>query len=315
MLTEPRTVSAANYVLAPAGKFYAQRTGKVRAIVVHVTAGLQDLGMAGTDESAEGTNRWALNSRPEVSWHRIADSDGVERCLPSWATAWQAAGYNSNTVGEEISNLDARWDNKPANWVKWTIWHAALGVADWVVTYKVPIRRATKAELDHAIATKGAPVGFIDHSRLSTNRTDPGATFPWEMFFHYVRAIIAGATSPDNTTAAPTTSPEDIVTPQDKKDIIDGLLGAKVIPANMLVPNRKDSDPDNLVALPRAFELALRWSLEGRDAGLRAEAIAKAMAEKGSALTPEEVDQIATEVGERISAGFDVRLEPKGPTA
>lgn len=207
MLREPATVNATNYKLLPAKKYYTTRQKKVKGAVVHVTAGLQDLGMVGTDESAEGTNKWALTQLPEVSWHRIADSDGVESCLPSWYTAWQAKGYNSTTVGVEISNVDARWDNKPSQWVKWTIWHAARAFADYAVKYKIPLRRATKAELDHAIATDGAPVGFVDHSRLSTNRVDPGATFPWDMFFRFMRAIIAGALDPDHLTppAPPTT--------------------------------------------------------------------------------------------------------------
>jgi hypothetical protein len=206
MLTEPSALTSANYVLAGGSAFYARRTGKVRAIVMHVTAGLQDLGMSGSDESAEGTNRWALNSAARVSWHRIADSDGVERCLPSTATAWHAKGYNSNTVGIEISNVDARWDNKPEAWVKATVWNAARAAADWVVRYKVPIRRATQAELDRSIATGGGPVGFIDHSRLSDNRIDPGASFPWALFFQYVRAIIAGAPNPSEEDTLPSVS-------------------------------------------------------------------------------------------------------------
>lgn len=205
MLTEPKTVNSANYKLLPGKKFYTSRSKKVKAAVVHVTAGLQDLGMVGTDESAEGTNKWALGSGVEASWHRIADTDGVESCLPSWYTAWQAKGYNSSTVGVEISNVDARWDNKPKNWVKWTLWHAARAYADYAVKYKIPIRRATKAELDRAIANNGAPVGFIDHSRLSTNRSDPGKTFPWTQFFGYIKAIIAGATSPDKPVKPPVT--------------------------------------------------------------------------------------------------------------
>ena len=197
MLKEPTAVNSTNYKLLPARKYYTTRRGKIKAAVVHVTAGLQDLGMSGTDESAEGTNKWALSAKPEVSWYRISDSDGVESCLPSWYTGWQAKGYNSSTVGNECANVDARWDNKPVEWVKWTIWHYARSFADWVAKYHIPMRRATKAELDYAIAHDTAPVGFIDHSRLSDNRIDPGKTFPWTMFFKFMKAIIAGATHPD----------------------------------------------------------------------------------------------------------------------
>lgn len=289
MLTEPKAFTSGNYALESGGRFYRQRTGKVRAIVMHVTAGLQDLGMEGTDESAEGTNRWALNSGAQVSWHRIADSDGVERCLPSWATAWHAEGYNSNTVGEEISNVDARWDNKPADWVTWTLWWAAVGVADWVVTYKVPLRRATQAELDRAIATDGAPVGFIDHSRLSTNRRDPGATFPWDRFFTYVAAVINGATSPEE----------------------DDMQLNEQIP---LSDAEKRTWGIESLTVADALKAALVGRKYGYTAVARLEAIEAALAQKG-VLSAEDVDRISAGIADKLDDEFevqgDVRLAPK----
>lgn len=217
MLREPASVTSTNYKLLPGGKYYTTRRGgaKVKALVVHVTAGLQDLGMSGKDTSAEGTNKWALSSGVESSWHRIVDTDGVISCLPSWYTAWQAKGYNSNTVGVEIANKDARWDNKPKEWVKWTIWYAALAYADYAKKYKVPLRRATKTELDRAIARNLAPVGFIDHSRLSDIRVDPGKTFPWAQFFGYIKAIWAGAKSP-NVPPKPDPTPPNPTQPTNK---------------------------------------------------------------------------------------------------
>jgi hypothetical protein len=203
MLTEPKTVNSTNYKLLPGKQYKTSRGGKVKACVLHVTAGAQDLGLSGSDPSAENTNKWVLSSGTTASWHRISDSDGVITCLPSWYTAYQAKGYNSSTVGNECCNVDARWDNKPKTWVKWTLWYYALSYADYVVKYKIPLRRATKAELDRAISSGGAPVGFIDHSRLSDNRSDPGKTFPWTQFFGYITAIIAGATSPDKPVTPP----------------------------------------------------------------------------------------------------------------
>lgn len=200
MLTEPTKRSA--FVLVPAGQFHEERQGDIKAGVVHVTAGLQDLGLVGVDRSAEKTNDWALTSGVIASWARISDTDSVVFCIPVKAVAYQAKGYNTHTVGNEICNADARWDNKSVGWVKWTIWWAAVSWADIVVAHKLPLRRATKAELDRAIATDGAPVGFVDHSRLSVNRSDPGATFPWALFFKYIRAVINGATHPDRLTPA-----------------------------------------------------------------------------------------------------------------
>ena len=110
------------------------------------------------------------------------------------------------------------------------------------------------------------------------------------------------------TKNAPTSPEEDDMPTTD--EIVKGVMAAKVIPANMLVT---DPDPDapNLVTVPRALDLMLRWSLEGRDASLRGEAIAKALAEKGEALTPAEIDAIGNAVGEKLAGGFDVNLTPK----
>ena len=198
MLKEPTTVNTRNFALLSGGKFHKTRRGKIKAVTVHITAGLQNLNMKpGTDYSAENTNKWALNSGVEASWARISDSDGVIFCLPYKYVAWQAKGYNTNTVGNEICKTDTSWGQMTEEWTKWTIWYAALAIADIVVAERIPLRRCTKAELDRAIANDTAPVGFIEHSKLSTIRSDPGASFPWELYFGYIRAIITGSTHPD----------------------------------------------------------------------------------------------------------------------
>lgn len=314
MLTETRVVTSAAYALLPAGKFYAGRRKKIKAAVVHVTAGLQDLGLDAPDTSAERTNTWALNSGVDASWHRIADTDGVITCLPSWYTAWQAKDYNSTTVGNEVANVDARWDNKPADWIKWTIWFYAMSYADYVITYQIPMRRATKAELDAAIANDTEPVGFIDHSRLSTNRSDPGSTFPWAMFFRFMEAIIAGATHPDNLTA-----PEEDMPLSDAD--ADKVLTRDIIPATMF--------PNNPTVTPvTALKFAMEWSLSGRNAAQAAARdsaaaleIVKAMAAKpaGETLSTAEIEAAAqrgaTSAVQAIITDAEVNLTVEGSTS
>lgn len=180
----PTTVSAANYVQVAGDSFYpTRRTGPALGIVLHVTAGLQDLNMEGADNSAEGTAKWAINR--EVSWHAGVDSDSIIPCLPSTYTGWHAKGYNSRTIGIEISNLDARWDNKPADWVEATLRNAAKACAAWVAQYNFPLVRATRAQVDSAIAAN-RKFGFTYHSYLSDIRVDPGKTFPWDRFIAMV---------------------------------------------------------------------------------------------------------------------------------
>lgn len=201
MYKYPSGASSKDYALIPSGMYYETRrtpTGKVLGIVLHVTAGLQDLDMVGVDDSAEATNRWgASKDRGKASWHVCTDSDTIAPALPDTYTAWHVVGYNSTTWGLEISNQDARWDNKPKAWVEATLRNAARAAAPIVKKYGLPLTLATKAEVDKAIAAN-KPFGFSYHMWLNPeNRRDPGTTFPWSQFITYVRAELAGG-SEDN---------------------------------------------------------------------------------------------------------------------
>lgn len=196
----PTTVSAANYVQLAGNSYYpTRRNGPVLGIVLHVTAGLQDLNMEGPDNSAEGTAKWAINR--EVSWHAGVDSDSIVPVLPSTYTGWHAKGYNSRTLGIEISNLDARWDNKPDDWVEATLRNAAKACAAWVAQYGFPLQRATQSQVDAAIAAN-RKFGFTYHSYLSDIRVDPGKTFPWDRFIKMVAEEL-GEKPPAPTKPAP----------------------------------------------------------------------------------------------------------------
>ena len=178
---------------------------------------------------------------------------------------------------------------------EWTIpnnWATPFPWPLYPASYGNTTSRMTSAEYD-------AFTGVLGHLHASGNdHGDP--SLPVADLKARVAALL-------NTT-------EDEVTPQDIQAVVDGVLGAKVIPANMLVPGWKEGDPVNLIAIPRFGDLVMRWSLEARDNSIVARQLAEAAALKGEALTPEEVDAIAAKVGERIAAGFDVVLEPKGGT-
>lgn len=187
-MTLPTRLSA--YKLIPAGMFYETRRKPVLGIVLHITAGLQDLGLVGTDESAEGTIGWALREKPQVSWHAIGDTDGVELCIPDWFTAFHAKDYNSPTVGIEISKLNTDWTKVSAKWIEATLRPVARYAAAIVDKYSLPLLLATKAQVDSAVAAN-RKFGFTYHSRLSSIRSDPGANFPWEKFVAMVREELA----------------------------------------------------------------------------------------------------------------------------
>ena len=178
--------------------YYPKRRGKVLAIVMHVTAGLE--GIAGrTDLSAEKTARYAATTDRKVSWHSGSDTDSHLQLVPDSFTAFHCVGYNSVTVGHEISKRDTCWADESPEWVAASLRQAAASLAPRAKELGIPLRKATKAELDRAIRTNGAPVGFVSHSDLDPKRrSDPGADFPWRRFLDLM---------------APTAPTEDEMTP------------------------------------------------------------------------------------------------------
>lgn len=168
--------------------FYTTRRGRVLAIVVHITAGLEDLD-ATDDMSAEQTARYAATTDRAVSWHSGSDADSALDLLPDTYTAFQCQGYNSTTYGHEISKRHTDWRWMPEPWRTRTLTVAARHLAPKAAVLGVPRRHATRVELDRAIASGGAPVGFVGHWELDpSRRSDPGLvgrldTFPWTEFF------------------------------------------------------------------------------------------------------------------------------------
>lgn len=170
----------------PAGTSYP-----VLACVVHITAGLQDDdGDYRVDSSAEETAHYAATTTRDVSWHSGSDANSSLLLLPDSYTAWQCHGYNSRTMGHEISKRDIIWADEDPEWVRLTLFEAAGSLRERLKARHIPFRRASKAELDHAIATNGKPVGLIDHSLLDpTRRRDPGPDFPWSRFISILTSI------------------------------------------------------------------------------------------------------------------------------
>lgn len=164
--------------------YYTARKEPLLAVVMHVTAGLQDQDYSGADLSAEKTARYAATTDRPVSWHSGSDADSHFQLLPDNYTAFQCQGYNSCTLGHEISKRDVTWGDEPKRWVEDTLLQAANSLRR-VSAHGIPFVRATKADLDKARKAKNPkPVGFVTHAELDPKRrSDPGADFPWARFF------------------------------------------------------------------------------------------------------------------------------------
>ena len=178
----------------PRHHYYTSRRGKILGIVLHVTAGLEDF--TPPDSGAEATIRYGLSNARPASWHGIVDSDSVIDCLPDSYTAFHVIGYNSQTLGLEIANRDAKWAGKPQWWVDATIANAAAWCRPRVAKYGLPVSLADKAEVDRCIRA-GRPFGFTYHSMLDPKRRiDPGRDFPWQQFAAHLTADTAKPAPP-----------------------------------------------------------------------------------------------------------------------
>lgn len=173
--------------------FYPTRRGPVLACVVHVTAGLQGRPEV-ADSSAERTAAYAASTDREVSWHSGSDTDSNFLLLPDSYTAYQCQGYNSITIGHEISKRDVSWADEDPAWVTETLVQAAMCLRPRLLALHIPFVHATKRQLDLAKGT-GKPVGLISHSQLDpTRRSDPGPDFPWDRF---IKLLGTGITQKD----------------------------------------------------------------------------------------------------------------------
>ncbi len=164
--------------------FYTSRNKALVGVVVHCTAGLEDLDFIGTDHSAENTARYAATTSRAVSWHSGNDSDSTIELLPASYTGWHCRGYNSSTYGHEISKRHMVWSSMPDRWVTETLTRAAKHMGKIARENGIPVRKITKTQLDKAIAAGNPSMGgFVGHRELDpTRRTDPGADFPWDRF-------------------------------------------------------------------------------------------------------------------------------------
>lgn len=169
--------------------FYRSRKHEPSLFVIHCTAGLEDLD-ALDDHSAEQTAKYAATTRRQASWHSGSDTDSSILLLPDSYTAWHCRGYNSRSVGHEISKQTTDWVNDVSPvWVEKTLREAARCVAPRATRLKIPFRKITQAQAD-----SGAR-GFLSHWELDeTRRNDPGRTpkgdtFPWTRFLSYCTQV------------------------------------------------------------------------------------------------------------------------------
>lgn len=213
------TMATGHYLLdravAHGPKWYTTRRQPILAICLHVTAGLEDLDTL-DDHSAEKTAAYAATTDRTVSWHEGTDADSTISLLPDNYTAFHVGGYNSSTLGREISKRHTDWRSMPRHWIDATLANAAVADARWCRRWGIPVRKASRAELDAAITRwrnggPALPVGFLAHWELDpSRRNDPGRlpgkttdTFPWRSYLELVNHHVNGTPLEDPDMTAP----------------------------------------------------------------------------------------------------------------
>jgi hypothetical protein len=161
-------------------------------VVVHTAENTPD--RLGLDEGAEAVARFIRNRTTFGSYHDLVDSDSIINLVPYDAEAYHdGTGSNPHSYGVSAATTAASWDRAPDEWRADTVRNmatAAARYARWVRSahgVDIPPRRITRAQSERRVP------GFLGHGeRDPGRRSDPGSTFPWELFLRLYRAELVG---------------------------------------------------------------------------------------------------------------------------
>ena len=146
---------------------------------------------------AENVAQYQLDSE-SGSYHTLADRQGILRENTADLITW-STGNQGNTLLMHLSFV-ARAAMTRSQWLAEDamLRHGAWEVAQWCKKFGWPVKQ---------VSVSGLP-GITTHDSTrawgSTDHTDPGKNFPWDVFLRYVNEEIAGQ-------SAPTAQKEDVM--------------------------------------------------------------------------------------------------------
>lgn len=167
----------------PAQRQFRERgTTPSGVFVIHTAESTPD--WVGDDTGAEGVARFIQGRADFGSYHQLCDSDSIILLVPLHMQAYgDGTGSNPHAIHISAATQAAKWDQAPAEWRRETVINmgvAAARSARWLERehgIKVPARRISRPE------SEDRKPGFISHGeRDPGRRTDPGASFPWDLF-------------------------------------------------------------------------------------------------------------------------------------
>lgn len=178
-------------------------TANLRGVCIHTTENA-----AGTP--AENVANYQINSR-SGSYHVVVDSTGkrLRENTDDWIT-WSTGNQGNNLLLHISFVAYARWSRSEWLAQERMLRAGASVVAHWCKTYKFPVRH---------VGVAGLP-GITTHDATrvwgSTDHTDPGPNFPWDVFLRYVNEAMSGT---------PAAKPQEGITVSEADRIIDFIKG------------------------------------------------------------------------------------------
>lgn len=156
-----------------------RRASEIGWVVIHDTEG----------DTAEGAASWFTNAKSEGSANLVVDDGECYRTVNDLVVPWAAPPLNRQGFHIEIAG-HASYTRE-----QWLAHDNALRRAAWkaaqrCLLYNIPIRQVGK------IGLRLRRKGITSHAAISatwkqSSHTDPGPTFPWQVFMGYVKAAAA----------------------------------------------------------------------------------------------------------------------------
>lgn len=177
-------------------QFKARTQRPSGVVVVHTAESTPD--WVGHDSGAEAVARFIQGRSDPGSYHDLVDSDSIITLVPYDQQAYHdGTGSNPHSYGVSAATQAAKWNQAPKEWRTKTVRNMARAAAHYSQWRRekynvphIPARRVSKAQ-----SSRGVP-GFISHGeRDPGRRTDPGASFPWELFLDYYKEFTGMVTT------------------------------------------------------------------------------------------------------------------------
>jgi hypothetical protein len=170
-------------------------------IVVHTAENTPD--WVGPDAGAEAVAGFIRDRTTFGSYHWLVDSDSIIDLVPLHLQAYgDGTGSNPFAIHVSAATQAAKWPAAPREWTVETIRNmaaAAARSARWLKRehgITVPAKRITLA------ASDDRKPGFIAHAgRDPQRRSDPGASFDWDLFLTTFSELLNPQPATPNITA------------------------------------------------------------------------------------------------------------------